>query len=77
MILSGQMPSQIMTSAIENCAHKLVCQLNSGNDIAEMANSLRLSRQQADALARLEIGQCLVKTPRYPDPFLVRITPPL
>ena len=74
VVIAAQSPSLLVTAALENCATKLVFQLGNGRDIHEIASSLRLNREQQDYLTRLDVGECIIRTPRYPYPFLARIT---
>jgi len=75
LIIAAQLPSRILDGAIENCVRKVCFQLGDGADIRTAASSLQLTPKQADILSRLEVGQAVVRDPRYPEPFVVRVLP--
>lgn len=72
VIVAAQLPSRLLEGVIENCARKVVFNLGSGEDIRTAASSLQLTPRQTELLSRLEVGQAVVRDPRYPEPFVIR-----
>lgn len=75
VIVAAQLPSRLLEGVIENCVRKVAFNLGSGDDIRTAASSLQLTPRQTEILSRLEVGQAVVRDPRYPEPFVIRAFP--
>ena len=70
LVISDQIPHQLSDAAKSNCFTIITLSLSNGKDIEDMARTMRLTREQADMLNKLEVGQGIVKLAgRYPEPF--------
>ncbi len=73
LVLAAQSPSQLLTSALQNCSRRFIFRIGSGRDLAEIKSDLSLNQDQTRLLGQLPVGVCLIKDPRHPEPFICRI----
>ena len=70
LVISDQIPHMLSDAAKSNCFTIIALSLSNGKDIEDIARTMRLTREQADVLNKLEVGQGIVKLAgRYPEPF--------
>ncbi|MBN2224088.1 MAG: ATP-binding protein [Deltaproteobacteria bacterium] len=74
LVMATQMLHSFSDVVKSNVYTHVVMSQSDGNETEEAARTLRLTKEQADYLARLEVGQAVVKLAgRYPDPFVIEI----
>lgn len=70
LVISDQIPHLLADSVLSNSFTILSLSLSNGKDIESIARTMRLTKEQADLLNKLEVGQGIVKLAgRYPEPF--------
>jgi len=75
LLISSQVPSQLMHSVLANMNTKLVFPLGDGADVKAVSASMGLNKDQRDYLYELQPGQAVVKlNSRYTKPFPI-VTP--
>ena len=74
IIAADQNLSELPDTVKGNCYTIGTLSLSSGKDIEEVAKTMRLNKEQADVIAKLDVGQAVVKLAgRYPEPVLIQI----
>lgn len=73
VIFGTQQPSRLTSSAHANSATKIAFALRDGQDIFYIARSMSLNREQMEWFNRLPTGYAIVRTHRYPHPFVIKI----
>ena len=70
LVISDQIPHMLSDAAKSNFYTIISLSLSNGKDIEDIAKTMRLTREQADVLNKLEVGQGIVKLAgRYHEPF--------
>lgn len=70
LVISDQIPHMLSDAAKSNCFTIIALSLSNGKDIEDISRTMRLTKDQADLLNKLEVGQGVVKLAgRYPEPF--------
>ena len=70
-ILFANQSLHVNESIFVNSRLKMVMRLGSGNDIDRARKMMALSKEQADYIPKLDVGQAIVRIPKV-DPFLIR-----
>ena len=73
VIIIDQHPSKISVSALGNLSTKFVLTLSLNQDVAAVADSMLLEKDQKKFLSMLTLGQCICRSDRLPHPLLISI----
>jgi len=73
-VFADQMPHTLSDVIKSNVFTTICLSLSNGKDIEDVARMMRLTKEQADFLSKLPVGQGIVKlADRWPEPFHVAI----
>lgn len=72
-VITQQSPSETAGFVKHHCVNRATSRQVDGHDVSQIQNTLRLSKEQADALPYLKVGEFIVSTSDYPEPILVHV----
>ncbi len=73
-VLADQMPHALPDAVKSNVCATICLSLSNGKDIEDIARTMRLTKEQADFLGKLPVGQGIVKlADRWPEAFHIAI----
>lgn len=72
-LMFASQTTNLEDALIENAATRFVFFLGHGKDVERARHALGLTREQAEFISRLGIGECIASAPPIPKPFLLNI----
>lgn len=73
LIVAEQIPSMLSDGIKGNLGTIICFRLSNGKDIAEVAKTMNLSKEEREYIPRLGTGEAIVRTVGAKDPFLVQV----
>ena len=75
MMFVAQFPTHVTPDIVKNSGTKIVHRMDWPEDVALMAESMALNRDQRQHLTKLEVGEAVVSVSRISEPMLVQVRP--
>lgn len=74
-VVSSQSPSRLAAAAIDNCAARILHNIESAADRDTVLSDLGASDLEREAAARLRVGEAIVRWPGLEEPEFIQVVP--
>jgi DNA helicase HerA-like ATPase len=77
IFLISQFPSQVSKDTIKNCGYIIIHRIVGHEDLRHILNILNLNQKQINYIKKMDIGEAIIRDPRFPEPIHIYVEPQL